>query len=337
MKPSVWARAATTISTLWPIPWPMATGTLLILLVGWLVPLVPDALSGVGQGIAVAWNWLRLTGDGSPAVVTNAETVRNVSLTLGGPLALVALWLAWRRTFDARRQTETQIRQSQTQIEQAKTAERARQSERFEVAVQSLARGQATAEIVAVETLVQICRENPTDFGFSVLRILADNISIEDNMISRGKMQENYPPNSKINEKIWDIILNSSDFLIPRTKRPEIIVQNTRAVNSIYSLDECYGVEFRGVEFGSIMMGEILGHISIHKSTIYRLFIASDIVFVDTMYWSLFDSCVFGMIEVSIDVDVSEEIFRSMFSRCTYTDGSEVSFPLNIYNREGNS
>lgn len=113
------------------------------------------------------WTWLRASTDGS--LESNSTTLRNLSLTLGGPLAVAALYLAWRRTKTATTQTNTQIRQAGVQIRQSETAEKTYLESRYQSAIRLLQEKSRISQLSGVSTLSHLALNHHEEY-YDVVR-----------------------------------------------------------------------------------------------------------------------------------------------------------------------
>lgn len=116
-------------------------------------------------GLWAIWPELRADVLGNPT-----DAMRNIALIFGAPLAVVALWLAWRRTRETKRQVDAMY-------EQLERNEAGRYHDRFQSALKMLESDHANIQLAGLALLDRIRHEFPEEFDETVRGFFCDMAS----------------------------------------------------------------------------------------------------------------------------------------------------------------
>lgn len=136
-----------------------------------LVVRIVVALFALCIGAAVIqWLWTISPELHTDAMANRIEAFRNIALICSLPVALIALWLTWRRTRETTRQVDAMY-------EQLERNEAGRYHDRFQSALKMLESEHANIQLAGLALLDRIRHEFPDEFDETVRELFCDMAS----------------------------------------------------------------------------------------------------------------------------------------------------------------
>ena len=123
-------------------------------------------LVAIGTWSYCNWGWLRQVAEGRES---NSATLRNVSLVVGG---LIAIWFGVWRTNVADRQAKAAQEQANTARRQANTTEQGLLDDRYERGSAMLSSEVLPLRLAGIQTLERIATEHPVQYFNQVMNLL---------------------------------------------------------------------------------------------------------------------------------------------------------------------
>lgn len=265
------------------------------------------------------WTWLRASADGS--LESNSTTLRNLSLTLGGPLALAALYLAWRRTLTADKQISIQIKQSDNQFRQILSSEKAHMNDRFENAIKNLGSESSVVQSLAITNLSQIRSDSPEDYEPRVRAVLADLLSNMPLIEKNGKIEvdEEHPISIRAMENALYRLRRSMS--IGSNKTSQVMLTSGLLPETDVDLNDFDHLHFDNYVLGSILISGITNDVAFQKCTIRSARIINLGRPFETEY-HVFEKCRIGEFSFYGELPYIPEVF---FEDCNFFDGEPIT------------
>lgn len=297
-----------------------------------LVVRIVVALFALCIGAAVIqWLWTISPELHTDAMANRIEAFRNIALIFSLPVALIALWLAWRRTRETKRQVDAMY-------EQLERNEAGRYHDRFQSALKMLESEHANIQLAGLALLDRIRHEFPEEFDATVRELFCDMASdklTRDPTIGFADLWEapyhsNFTP--AVNARIINLLL--SDRLGGwRDQDVRLLIDNTRIGSLIIKdFDTVPDVH----DWRIIFLGCHISELEIFtQETRISDFAYCQIDRVTIHFWYgyegfevEFESCVIGDIRV---FGGSAEVFNAAnfsnhcsFSNCRFDNGQHV-------------
>ena len=122
-------------------------------------------LATVGTWAFCSWGWLRQVEGGE----SNSATLRNVSLVLGG---IIAIWFGVWRTNVADRQAKAAQQQANIAQRQADTTEQGLLSDRYERGASMLSNDVLPVRLAGIYALERLTKEHPEQYHTQIISLL---------------------------------------------------------------------------------------------------------------------------------------------------------------------
>ena len=150
----------------------------------WFSVIAAILIVGLGCGTILSWNWLNSTEpdpnsemkESRSALTSNGETLRNVSLVIGGLVALIfAFWRSWvaeNQTTAAQRQVTAALGQVEAAQRQATTAHNDFLNGRYQRGAEMLGNSVLAVRLGGIYALQKLAAEHPELYHVEIMRLL---------------------------------------------------------------------------------------------------------------------------------------------------------------------
>ena len=126
----------------------------------------------VAEPVPDAWDWLATV---PPGRESGSTTIRNVSLVIGGFIAIVLAslrsWVAHRQANAALKQADAALKQADAALKQAETAERGLLNERYQKGAEMLGSKVLTVRLGGIYALRGLAEDHPKQYHVEIMRL----------------------------------------------------------------------------------------------------------------------------------------------------------------------